>query len=289
MASEASSSGSGRARSGRPELIGLVIAISIPAGLVALWASPRPARPAEMPALVLPATEVARAIAEQDALAASATDDEDETQRRTLYLAQGLSEVRMDDSPEEASGRAMNLARLARGIAERDPQALAAVRARDVGRVMPALRGEGELSDTQRAAELGVFPAMLERYGAVIEGHRVAPELVIRTMFHARWNAIHGIAMTDGMTRLQLRAYYGWLALEGGTAPIGMRIEAVDAYAAAGGTRVWEARGVLAFEAGELAEARSDFERACDLTGSLRLRNHALAAERAALDEGAIE
>jgi hypothetical protein len=163
-------------------------------------------------------------------------------------------------------------------IAARDPHALAAARARDVTRMLPALRGEGGLTGTQRASELGVFPAMLERYGAIVAGRRIAPELVIRTNFAARWNVIHGLAMTDGMSRLELRAYYGWLALEGGTAPLGMRMEAVDAYAAAGGTRVWEARGVLAFEAGEMAEARSDFERACDLTGSLRLRNHALAA-----------
>jgi hypothetical protein len=285
LASVASGTEGGRARSGRAELIGLVVAVCVPAGLIALWASPRPARPAEMPALVLPAPEVARVLAAQDALAASAVDDEDETQRRALYLAQGLSEVRMDDSPEQAQARSVQLVRLARRVAERDPQMLAAIRARDVARVMPALRGEAPRDETERASELGVFPAMLARYGAVIEGHRVAPELVIRTMFFARWNAIHGLVLTDGMSPLELRAYYGWLALEGGAAPIGMRIEAVDAYAAAGGTRVWEARGVLAFESGEWAEARSDFERACDLTGSLRMRNHALAAEQAALDE----
>lgn len=288
MASEASSE-SPSTRSGRAELIGLILAISIPAGLIAVWASPRPARPAEMPPLVLPAAEVARAIAEEEALAAEAPDDdEDETQRRQLYLAQGLAEVRMDDTPEEAAARSAQLAFLTQRIAARDPEEIPRIRARDVHRMWPVLRGEGHLGATERASELGVFPAMLERYGLVIGGHRVAPELVVRTSFHARWNAIHGLEMTDGMSALQRRAYYGWLVLEGGQAPTGMRIEAIDAYAAAGGTRVWEARGVLAFESGELAEARGDFERACDLTGSLRLRNHALAAQVAAVDEDAL-
>ncbi len=274
-------------RSGRAELAALVLAVSIPAGLIALWASPRAARPVEMPPLVLPSAEVARAIAAENALGAEATDDDHEAARRELYLAQGLAEVRMDDFPEEASGRAARLAHLTSEIGAADPAAIPRARARDVVRMMSALRGEGHLDATGRASELGVFPQMLERYGAVVAGRRVAPEFVIRTMFYARWNAIHGIAMTEGMTALQLRAYYGWLALEGGAAPLGMRIEALDAYAAAGGSRVWEARGVLAFEGGEMAEARGDFERACDLTGSLRLRNHALEAERVALEDGA--
>ena len=272
------------ARSGVAERIGLVLAISIPAGLLTLWASPRAAQPAEMPALVLPAPEVAREIAAEDALAASApTGDEDEVHRRTLYLAQGLAEVRMDDTPEEAQRRAANLALLLRRIAARDPAEVAAIRARDVTRMLPALRGEG-LSSNERASEIGVFPAMLERYGAIVDGRRVAPELVIRTMFLARWNAMHGLPLTDGMDELRLRAYHGWLALEGGRAPIGMRIEALEPFAAAGGWRVWEARGVLAYESGAFGEARGDFERAYELGGSVRLRNLALGAQRAEIE-----
>ena len=270
---------------GRAERSGLMLAICIPAALIALWVSPRPARPAEMPALVMPASEVARAIADEDALAAAAPDDDDdETHRRTLYLQHGLAEVRMDDAPDEFETRAANLAMLARRIFDRDPHELAAVRARDVTRMMPALRGEGGLAEADRASELGVFPRMLERYGAITDGRRVAPELVIRTMFHARWNAMHGIPMTEGMDALHERAYYGWLALEGGEAPLGMRMEAVDAYAAAGGWRVWETRGALAYASGEMAEARGDFERAWDLGGSLRMRNYALGAQQAELE-----
>jgi hypothetical protein len=278
VASDESETKSRAGRSSRAELIGLVLAISLPAGLLTLWATPRAARPAEMPALVLPAPEVARAIADQDALAADAVDDEMEANRRRLYLASGLAEVRMDATQEEFTARAAGLAQLARTIAARDPHALAAARARDVTRMLPALRGEGHLTATERASEMGVFPQMLERYGAIVDGRRIASELVIRTNFMGRWNVMHGLPPTDGMSQLERRAYYGWLALEGGAAPLSMRVDAVEAYAAAGGTRVWEARGVLAYESGELAQAHSDFEHAYELTGSLRLRNHALAA-----------
>ncbi len=282
MASSAKESDT--SRGGTAERIGLLLAVCIPAALIALWASPRVARPAELPALVFPAEEVASDIAAQDALAARAVDDDDERERRTLYLAEGLAEVRMGATPEESAHRHARLAHLAGVIAARDPDMLAAVRARDVTRVMPALRADDDASNTDRASELGTFASNLERYGQVIDGRRVAPELVIRTGFLARWNAIHGIVMTDGMTPIERRAYFGWLALEGGTAPIQMRIDALDAYGAAGGTRVWEARGALAYQLGDYAESASDFERAYALTGSLRLRNHALAAAAAEVE-----
>ncbi|MFO0685678.1 MAG: hypothetical protein U0234_26690 [Sandaracinus sp.] len=232
--------------------------------------------------LVLPAADVAAELAAQEALAARAPDTEDEVRRRRLYLEHGLAEVQRNDFPEQASQRAAALAQLRVAIAAEGDDAVAAARARDVGRVMPALRGEEEQTDEERAGELGAFPAMLERYGAVIAGHRVAPELVIRAMFHARWNAIHGLALTEGMSAIARRAYYGWLAVEGGNAPLGMRLEALDAYEAAGGARVLETRAWLEHEAGERAAAGADYERACDRTGSVRLCNHALAEMLAA-------
>lgn len=280
MASDATSPSLSRA----PERIGLVLAIAIPAGLSTLWATPRPAPPSEPPVLVLPAAEVAAEIAAQEALAAAAPDTEDEVRRRRLYLEHGLAEVQRNDFPEQAAQRAAALAQLRVAIEAEGDDAVAAVRARDVGRVMPALRGEGAQTDEERAAELGAFPAMLDRYGAVLAGHRVAPELVIRAMFHARWNAIHGLTPTEGMSAVARRAYYGWLAVEGGNAPVGMRLEALDAYEAAGGARVLETRAWLEHEAGDTAASGADYERACDRTGSVRLCNHALAEMQAELE-----
>ena len=83
--------------------------------------------------------------------------------------------------------------------------------------------------------------------------------------------------MTEGMDDVRLRAYHGWLALEGGEAPLSMRRAALERYAAVHGARVLEARGTLEYDAGAFVEARRAFEAAYGLTGSVRLRNHALA------------
>ncbi len=266
-----------------PERIGLVLAVVIPAGLSTLWATPRAAPPSEPPVLALPAADVAAELAAQAALAAHAPESEDEVRRRRLYLEHGLAEVQRNDFPEQASQRAASLREIAVRMAEQG-DALPAARAGDVARLMPALRGEGGSSDEERASELGAFPVMLERYGAVVGGHRVASELVLRAMFHARWNAIHGLAPTDGMSPIARRAYFGWLAVEGGSAPLGMRLEALDAYEAAGGLRVIETRAWLEHEAGDSAAAGADYARACDRTGTVRLCNHALAEARAELE-----
>jgi hypothetical protein len=279
-----------RTANGNAERIGLILAIVIPSALVAYWASPRAARPSEMPPLVLPAIDVRRSIAREDALAEQVVDDEREERRRHLYLEHGLREVHADDAPEEAVTRRIQIESVVREIVENGgDDAIAAARARDITRMLPALRATGqdaELDATERASELGLFPSMLARYGAIVDGRRVAPEIVLRTLFAARWNAIHGRPMTEGMDDVRLRAYHGWLALEGGDAPLSMRETALDHYAAAHGSRVFEARGVLLFEAGELVEARQSFARAYELTGSVRLRNHALACEAALAASG---
>jgi hypothetical protein len=273
---------------GRAERVGLILAIVVPAALVAYWASPRPARPSEMPPLALSAPEVRASIAREDALAAEARDDELEEHRRRLYLEDGLHEVHADETREEAAARRREMSSVVHEIIEAGgDEAIARSRARDVQRMLPALRSTGQGADlnaTERASELGLFPLMLSRYGAVVDGRRVAPEIVIRTLFAARWNAMHGRPMTEGMDELRLRAYHGWLALEGGEAPLGMRRTALDRYASVHGARVFEAQGTLEYEAGDFVDARAAFERAFTLSGSLRLRNHALACE-VALEE----
>lgn len=261
--------------SGRAELAGLVLAIALPAGLVAFWASPRAARPVEMPALVLAASDVRAEIAEQDRLAAAAAEDEHEHRRRTLYVETNHAEIEASDSPEVVARRTAELQHLVAERASSGADAVAAIRARDVQRMLAALRGE---TDDDRAGELGIFPETLERYGAVAHGVRVAPEIVIRAMFMARWNAIAGLPLTDGLSPVALRAYHGWLAMEGGSASLALRQAGLDHFAEVGGWRVLEGRGVLAFEAGDFAEAQADFEQAYERVGTVRLRNHALAA-----------
>ena len=276
----------------RAERIGLILAIVLPAALVSYWASPRPAPPSEMPTLALPASEVRASIAAEDALAERAPDDALEQRRRRLYLEHGLREVHADDAPEAAAARRAEIDAVMAEIAAEGEDQIAAMRAADVTRMLPALRSTGQdgaLDATERAQELGLFPQMLRRYGAIADGRRVAPEIVLRTLFAARWNAIHGRPMTEGMDETRLRAYHGWLALEGGEAPLSMRRAALDHYGEVGGPRVFEARGVLETRAGDLSTARQAFERAYAMSGSVRLRNHALSCEVAlTLGAGAV-
>nr|MDQ3033847.1 hypothetical protein [Myxococcota bacterium] len=159
-------------------------------------------------------------------------------------------------------------------------EAIAAIRAADVERMIRALAGEGD--DRARAQAVGAFRRSLERWGAIDGDRRVAPEIVVRALFAARWNAVHGRALTEGLGPVHLRAYHGWLALEADTAPSAMRERAIDAYREAGGAWADEARGVLAWRGGAFDEAASAFARAHEESGVVRLRNHALAAALAA-------
>jgi hypothetical protein len=80
------------------------------------------------------------------------------------------------------------------------------------------------------------------------------------------------------MSEVELRAYWGWLALEARDVAIEHRLSALERYAQAGGQSVTEARAVLLFEAGHMMEAAQAFQQAYEEEGTLRLRNHALAS-----------
>ena len=44
----------------------------------------------------------------------------------------------------------------------------------------------------------GGFPEIMERYGLMRDGVLIAPRLTLRSLYKARWNAIHRQALTDG-------------------------------------------------------------------------------------------
>ncbi len=255
----------------RPDLVAATIALVLPGLVIALWIAPRAATPTDMPALALP-SDHARALIEDDrARAVRAPDGEAEERRRTLYRAQGIAELR-GELASAAAERRDELHSLLEALGDEE---IAALRARDVERTIAAIGGTG--SDIERAEELGQLPASLTRWGAIVDGRRIASELVIRTMAAARWNLIHGRAPTDGFGVLRLRAYHGWLALHGDGASAEMRASALDAYEASGGTDADEARAILAWRAGDTERAIAAFERAYERTGNVRFRNHALA------------
>lgn len=262
-----------------PDLLSAILAITMPGVVLALWLPTVPAIPVEVPALTLPADQVRAAIDAERARAADAPDDALEARRRALYLEQGLAEVQPGDEARAIERHRELAAVLAEIAAAHGEDGVAAIRARDVERMVPALAGQGDA--TERAGELGGFASSLERWGATVEGRRVASEHVIRALFAARWNVAHGRPPTDGFGTLRLRAYHGWLALHGDAAPPALRAAALDAYEQAGGEGADEARAVLAWRAGEPDLAAAAFTRAHQRTGNLRMRNHAAAASSA--------
>jgi len=109
----------------------------------------------------------------------------------------------------------------------------------------------------------------------------VAPRFVVHTALKARWNAMHGREAIDGLSPVELRAHWGWLALYGGAAPLELRLEAARHFRDAGGARAHEARGALLVQAGRMDDAEEAFLEAYASEPSFRVRNHALFADTA--------
>ncbi len=252
-----------------------------PSCALLLLALPRPVTPKHPPALRLPARQVAAAIARDRDLARAAPGSKTARHLEELLSQKGESER---EPTEPVPVYEKRRARFSRTIVklrnESGERAVLALRARALEKLEAAL--DLTLSEKQAQSILGSFPVLLQRYGATRDGRIVAPHFVIRTMFKARWNIIHSLEPTYGLSRIERLAHFGWLALHADDAPISLRLQALEQYAAAGGQRVPEARGVLQFLAGDYASAAESFEKARRNRGTLRLRNYALAAQHAA-------
>lgn len=252
--------------------------------LAAIWLSPRAAIPAEIPPLAIDVADARASIEHEHRLAARPPTDDDARRRRALYEEQNVASIHGEPAERGEARRAELRDVLDRMIDAHGDAVVDVLRAEDVERMIPALAGEGD--DTARAATLGDFPEALERWGAIADGRRVAPDLVVRALYAARWNAVHGRPLTDGLDDARLRAYHGWLALHGDAADERLRLAALDAYERAGGAHADEARGVLAWRAGDAEGAALAFTHGHERTGDLRLRNHALAAAMRAAGPG---
>lgn len=252
----------------------LAVVLVAPALLLFAWSRPAAAPPTEMPPLVLePSAIEAQLAADRDA-AARAPSGEAALERLRLYHETNVAEQEAREPPGRAQARHEELVRALAAVATTDEER-AAVRASDVARLEPALHGE--LPAGERAAELGGFVGMMQRYGLARGDRQIAPRFVVRTLFKGRWNALHDRELTEGFSPIELVAYHGWLALRAEGAPSELRLQALDHYAEAGGGRALEARAVLLYDEGRLEEAREAFEDAAAATSSFRLRNHALA------------
>ena len=261
-------------------LLTLSFAATIAVG-IAILALPRAVAPDGPPALVITGAEADEVRRRDGVRAARPPAGADADALRELYAEYSRAEIAGADSESSATRRIVAIASAARAFrAAHGEPAIESLRAEAVIDAERALAGD--LPETRRDAVLGTFEQVLARYGAIESDTTVAPPFVVRTLFVARWNTAHGLPATLGMSDAELRAYWGWLALEAEGAAIGARLAALDAYEQAGGARATEARGALLFEAGRTLDAADAYERAFEEEGSLRLRNHALAALAAA-------
>ncbi len=234
-----------------------------------------------MPPLLLEPSAVRAQLASDRAAAQHEPRDALARARRQAYRELNVAEHEGSGLPGQARARNEAMERaLAAFTNAHGADVVASVRAADVERLEPALRGD--LPAGERVEVLGGFVAMMERYGLVRSGRTIAPRFVIRTLFKARWNALHGLALLEGLAPIERRAYWGWLALRSDEAPFERRLQALEHYRDAGGVRIEEARAVLQYDVGQLDEARASFLRAYSEHPSFRLRNHALACEEGA-------
>ncbi len=163
--------------------------------------------------------------------------------------------------------------------ARHGPQALAAVRARLVIEFERSLDERGPPATDSRDPRIGGFGSALVRWHALRDGVLVAPRLVLRTLYAARFNTIVGLPATSGFGRAERRAYFGWLALHALDVERSLRVAAASAYLDAGGGAVAEeALARQLYEDGANIPSAHAYERLYARTRSVRHRNHALAA-----------
>lgn len=253
-----------------------LILTSVAAGCVAVLLSlPQGVLPRSAPTLrfdPIAASDARSATAEA---ANAATGWETDSPLWELYQAQGLAEIGEGESAEEFESRARSIRTIVAQIrSDEGEEAIDSLRAQIVEGLDGALRGQRD----DEGAFLGTFPRMLERYGAMEDGERVAPDIVLRALFAARFNGIVGLELTEGFSDVEEQGYWGWLALGATGAPRERRLQALDAYVEAGGLDGDEAMAWFAYEDGNYANAARLYARG-GASGNLRLRNHAIACQ----------
>lgn len=185
-----------------------------------------------------------------------------------------VAEVLENDMPHEAQARLDELRSIVQTLAQTDESVVRAMRDRYVREVIAWLPRPSSQNRLQR---VGNIAAQFTRLFAVEEGRIVAPTSVVRAFIAARWNSIHGIDFTEGMSDDGKRAYFGWIALHAESMSSGERIDALTRYGSLAGPRALEAAAALYFEANRLDLALPAMEAAFQASGNTRLRNHALA------------
>jgi hypothetical protein len=252
----------------------LALASLLVMGLTALLL-PRPILPSETPGLHLDRDAVAAVLARDAELSTKAPSNEAASRLLEIYRAIGRAQRASDTMTEgEANDAAFEMRRAVDELGA-DSEAFLALRASVVERLSDALTGR--LSAEERQAIVGDFEVTLDRFGLRRGRRLVAPMIVVRTLFKARFDNVVHVETTHHFEPVELLAYWGWLALEAEGIDPQRRIAAAAEYEAVGGARAAEARAALLLMSGDLRA--SDAYDALDPARShLRWRNEALAA-----------
>ena len=251
----------------------------------AMLAIPQPVDPWEMPSLVLDRAAASDAIGLDETLANEVLDTEEARALRSLFLDHGRSEANPPYARVEFDQRQAAIHRATEVLIEK--HGASAFEAMRAGAVEDFVRvfgdGSHEAQDDYEVGVLGGMRDVLQTYGAIHQGVLVAPPLTARVFYKARWNSIHRRPFVEGFARVELQAYWGWLALHGWGKPLEEREDALVAFRDAGGFGTQEAAALFDLLASRPDRASKSLEKLYQARGELRLRNLALGALHAAL------
>lgn len=248
--------------------------------IVATLGVPQPVNPWEMPSLVLDRNAVSDAIRFDRALAAEAPDDEEAQTLRSLFLEHGRAEANPPYSIDDYNLRQIAIHQATRALVDRDGRAaLGMLRAKAVEEATTAFcDGHHEPENDEEVALFGGFTEIARTYRLVRDGVVIAPELTVRSLYKARWNAIHRQPPVDGLSAIELQAYWGWLALHGWGRPLEDRKDALVAFRRAGGRGAREAAALFDLLSDRPEWAATALQALYEARGELRLRNLGLGA-----------
>jgi hypothetical protein len=241
---------------------------------------PRAIAPTELPALTLPAAEVAQALRDDARRVAAAPQSDAAHELTRLFFDFGGTEIAALED-RQLAGQRRRLLHYAfdRVVAAHGKQGAQALRESALAQFESAL--DLQLPAAQVKGVLGVFPSVLEQHKATYEGEELAPHFVMRTLYKARWNLMNGLEVDWAFARVERIAYFGWMGLHAENLSLDARRQALQKYAAAAGPHADEALGVIAFLDKDYPHAVEALTRAQSLEPCLRLRNYLSGAQLA--------
>ncbi len=251
---------------------------------VVVLATPRALMPDELPVLVLDRGEVARALAADVVLAATAPGGVDVDELAERYLDEGRAEHATAVEQRLIQQRQRAWQQLVQGVFARIGIAgIKGLRAQTLLHFMRAWRGEiADAAETEGL--LGSLPEVLHTYGVTAADRSLlAPELCLRVNFKARWNLIHGLPVSSDFSRIESQAFEGWIALHANAAPDDRRLRAARTFHEAGGHRSAQALATWLYRVGHPADAVVLMKRERDARRELFTRNYGLGLAAAAL------